>query len=535
MPNMSLKKVPMPEQEPNVRNHNFQEVSLGYTKEMAMEEAARCLNCKHKPCVGGCPVNIRIPEFIAKVAEGDFQAAYDIISDTNALPSVSGRVCPQESQCEARCVRAIKGEPVAIGRLERFVADWYRENVNAMPQKPQTNGIKVAVVGSGPASLTCASDLAKHGYEVTIFEAFHTAGGVLVYGIPEFRLPKAIVQNEVDKLTALGVDLETDMVIGKTFDIDEMFEEGYEAVFIGSGAGLPMFMGIEGETLAGVYSANEYLTRINLMKAYREGYDTPLKISGSAAIIGGGNVAMDCTRSAKRLGAESVTCVYRRRQVDMTALPEEAEGAIAEGCELATLQAPVRIESDEDENVTALWVQPQIIGKVDKSGRPRPVPANAPEQRIPCDIVVVAIGQGIETQPFEEYGVPVKRGVIEALTSSDIENFNGIFAGGDCVTGPATVIRAIAAGKVAAANIDEFLGFRHEITCDVEIPAPVLRDHAACGRVNLTERPAEERQKDFELMECGMTEEEALQESHRCLRCDHFGYGGFKGGRVKKW
>ena len=239
-----------------------------------MEEAARCLNCKHKPCVGGCPVNIRIPEFIAKVAEGDFQAAYDIISDTNALPSVSGRVCPQESQCEARCVRAIKGEPVAIGRLERFVADWYRENVNAMPQKPQTNGIKVAVVGSGPASLTCASDLAKHGYEVTIFEAFHTAGGVLVYGIPEFRLPKAIVQNEVDKLTALGVDLETDMVIGKTFDIDEMFEEGYEAVFIGSGAGLPMFMGIEGETLAGVYSANEYLTRINLMKAYREGYDT---------------------------------------------------------------------------------------------------------------------------------------------------------------------------------------------------------------------------------------------------------------------
>ena len=302
MPNMSLKKVPMPEQEPNVRNHNFQEVSLGYTKEMAMEEAARCLNCKHKPCVGGCPVNIRIPEFIAKVAEGDFQAAYDIISDTNALPSVSGRVCPQESQCEARCVRAIKGEPVAIGRLERFVADWYRENVNAMPQKPQTNGIKVAVVGSGPASLTCASDLAKHGYEVTIFEAFHTAGGVLVYGIPEFRLPKAIVQNEVDKLTALGVDLETDMVIGKTFDIDEMFEEGYEAVFIGSGAGLPMFMGIEGETLAGVYSANEYLTRINLMKAYREGYDTPLKISGSAAIIGGGNVAMDAARCAKRQG-----------------------------------------------------------------------------------------------------------------------------------------------------------------------------------------------------------------------------------------
>ena len=330
MPNMSLKKVPMPEQDPNVRNHNFQEVSLGYTAEMAMEEAGRCLNCKHKPCVGGCPVNIRIPEFIAKVAEGDFKAAYEIISDTNALPSVSGRVCPQESQCEARCVRAIKGEPVAIGRLERFVADWYRENINAMPEKPQSNGIKVAVVGSGPASLTCASDLAKLGYQVTMFEAFHTAGGVLVYGIPEFRLPKAIVQNEVDKLSALGVDLETDMVIGKTFDIDEMFEEGYEAVFIGSGAGLPMFMGIEGETLAGVYSANEYLTRINLMKAYREGYDTPLKISGSAAIIGGGNVAMDAARCAKRMGAKHVYVLYRRDEEEMPARKEEVHHAKSE-------------------------------------------------------------------------------------------------------------------------------------------------------------------------------------------------------------
>ena len=268
MPNMSLTKVPVPEQDAKVRSRNFEEVCLGYTKEQAMEEATRCLNCKNKPCVGGCPVNIHIPEFIAKVAEGDFKAAYEIISDTNALPGVSGRVCPQESQCEKYCVRGIKGEPVAIGRLERFVADWYRENINEMPQKPESNGIKVAVVGSGPASLTCASDLAKQGYQVTMFEAFHTAGGVLVYGIPEFRLPKAIVANEVEKLTAMGVDLETDMVVGKTYTIDEMFEEGYEAVFVGSGAGLPMFMGIEGETLAGVYSANEYLTRINLMKAY---------------------------------------------------------------------------------------------------------------------------------------------------------------------------------------------------------------------------------------------------------------------------
>ena len=403
MPNMSLKKVPMPEQEPNVRNHNFQEVSLGYTKEMAMEEATRCLNCKHKPCVGGCPVNIRIPEFIAKVAEGDFQAAYDIISDTNALPSVSGRVCPQESQCEARCVRAIKGEPVAIGRLERFVADWYRENVNAMPQKPQTNGIKVAVVGSGPASLTCASDLAKHGYEVTIFEAFHTAGGVLVYGIPEFRLPKAIVQNEVDKLTALGVDLETDMVIGKTFDIDEMFEEGYEAVFIGSGAGLPMFMGIEGETLAGVYSANEYLTRINLMKAYREGYDTPLKISGSAAIIGGGNVAMDAARCAKRLGAE-VHIVYRRSDAELPARAEEVHHAREEGIIFDLLTNPVSIQGDEKGHVESITCIRMELGEPDASGRRSPVPIQGSEFTMEADAVIMALGTS--PNPMSYGGTP---------------------------------------------------------------------------------------------------------------------------------
>lgn len=462
MPNMSLKKVPMPEQEPNVRNHNFQEVSLGYTKEMAMEEAARCLNCKHKPCVGGCPVNIRIPEFIAKVAEGDFQAAYDIISDTNALPSVSGRVCPQESQCEARCVRAIKGEPVAIGRLERFVADWYRENVNAMPQKPQTNGIKVAVVGSGPASLTCASDLAKHGYEVTIFEAFHTAGGVLVYGIPEFRLPKAIVQNEVDKLTALGVDLETDMVIGKTFDIDEMFEEGYEAVFIGSGAGLPMFMGIEGETLAGVYSANEYLTRINLMKAYREGYDTPLKISGSAAIIGGGNVAMDAARCAKRLGAE-VYVVYRRGMEELPARREEVEHAEEEGIIFKTLCNPVEVLADENDDVKGIRCIRMELGEPDASGRRRPIEVPGSEFDVDVDCVIMALGTSPNplirsTTPGLETN---RKGCLQVDEETMATSRPGVYAGGDAVTGAATVILAMGAGKKAAESMHQYLQEKH--------------------------------------------------------------------------
>ena len=463
MPNMSLKKVPMPEQEPNVRNHNFQEVSLGYTKEMAMEEAARCLNCKHKPCVGGCPVNIRIPEFIAKVAEGDFQAAYDIISDTNALPSVSGRVCPQESQCEARCVRAIKGEPVAIGRLERFVADWYRENVNAMPQKPQTNGIKVAVVGSGPASLTCASDLAKHGYEVTIFEAFHTAGGVLVYGIPEFRLPKAIVQNEVDKLTALGVDLETDMVIGKTFDIDEMFEEGYEAVFIGSGAGLPMFMGIEGETLAGVYSANEYLTRINLMKAYREGYDTPLKISGSAAIIGGGNVAMDAARCAKRMGAEHVYVLYRRDEEEMPARKEEVHHAKEEGIEFMLLTNPVKVLDDGTGRVGGLECVKMRLTAPDESGRRAPKVVEGSNFTLEVDTVVMSLGTSPNplirsTTPGLETN---RKGCLQMDEETMATSRPGVYAGGDAVTGAATVILAMGAGKKAAESMHQYLQEKH--------------------------------------------------------------------------
>ena len=405
-----------------------------------------------------CPVNIRIPEFIAKVAEGDFQAAYDIISDTNALPSVSGRVCPQESQCEARCVRAIKGEPVAIGRLERFVADWYRENVNAMPQKPQTNGIKVAVVGSGPASLTCASDLAKHGYEVTIFEAFHTAGGVLMYGIPEFRLPKAIVQNEVDKLTALGVDLETDMVIGKTFDIDEMFEEGYEAVFIGSGAGLPMFMGIEGETLAGVYSANEYLTRINLMKAYREGYDTPLKISGSAAIIGGGNVAMDAARCAKRMGAEHVYVLYRRDEEEMPARKEEVHHAKEEGIIFDLLTNPISIEGDEKGHVQSMTCIRMELGEPDASGRRRPVPMEGSEFKMEADAVIMALGTSpnpMSTKGTE--GLEKTRKGCVAADENGQTSLPGVFAGGDAATGAATVILAMGAGKHAAKSIDAYI------------------------------------------------------------------------------
>ena len=463
MPNMSLKKVPMPEQEPNVRNHNFQEVSLGYTKEMAMEEAARCLNCKHKPCVGGCPVNIRIPEFIAKVAEGDFQAAYDIISDTNALPSVSGRVCPQESQCEARCVRAIKGEPVAIGRLERFVADWYRENVNAMPQKPQTNGIKVAVVGSGPASLTCASDLAKHGYEVTIFEAFHTAGGVLVYGIPEFRLPKAIVANEVKKLTAMGVDLETDMVVGKTYTIDEMFEEGYEAVFVGSGAGLPMFMGIPGETLAGVYSANEYLTRINLMKAYLNTYDTPIKKIKKAAIVGGGNVAMDAARCAMRMGAEHVYVVYRRGEEEMPARREEIHHAKEEGIEFLFLNNPVKILGDDKGCVRAMECIKMELGEPDASGRRRPIEVPGSEFELEVDAVIMSLGTS--PNPLIRSTTPGldtnKKGCLVADEETMATTREGVYAGGDAVTGAATVILAMGAGKKAAEAMDKYLKEKH--------------------------------------------------------------------------
>ena len=455
MANMVMTKTPMPEQEPNVRNKNFKEVTLGYTKEMAVEEAKRCLNCKKPQCVQGCPVNVRIPEFIAKVAEGDFAAAYEIITSTNALPALSGRVCPQETQCESKCVRGVKGEPVAIGRLERFVADWYRENVNAMPEKAAPNGKKVAVVGSGPSGLTCASELAKKGYAVSIFEALHTAGGVLVYGIPEFRLPKAIVANEVEKLKAQGVEVMTNMVIGKVLSIDELFEMGYQAVFVGSGAGLPMFMHIPGEALKGVCSANEYLTRINLMKAYNEESDTPILRSKAAAIVGGGNVAMDAARCAKRMGAEKVYVVYRRGEAEMPARLEEQHHAKEEGIIFMTLTNPVEILGDEDGRACGMKCIKMELGEPDASGRRRPIPVEGSEFVLDVDTVIMSLGTspnplirsttpGLETNK--------KGGII--VDENEMSTRENVFAGGDAVTGAATVILAMGAGKKAAAAID---------------------------------------------------------------------------------
>ena len=458
MANMSLKKVPMPEQDPQVRARNFQEVTLGYTEEMAVEEAGRCLNCKNPKCVEGCPVNVRIPEFIAKVRERDFKAAYEIITSTNALPALSGRVCPQETQCESKCVRGVKGEPVAIGRLERFVADWYRENVNAMPEKAASNGIKVAVVGSGPAGLTCASDLAKKGYQVSVFEALHTAGGVLVYGIPEFRLPKAIVANEVTKLQAQGVEVMTNMVIGRVLTIDELFEMGYKAIFVGSGAGLPMFMHIPGESYKGVMSANEYLTRTNLMKAYNTDSDTPVIQSKAVAVVGGGNVAMDAARCAMRLGAEHVYVVYRRGEAEMPARLEEQHHAKEEGIEFKTLTNPVEIVADETGRVCGMKCVKMELGEPDASGRRRPI--EVPDSEFMLDVDTVIMSLGTSPNPLIRSTTPGletnRKGCLivneDAMTTRD-----GVFAGGDAVTGAATVILAMGAGKKGAEAIDKFL------------------------------------------------------------------------------
>nr|MDD6335722.1 NADPH-dependent glutamate synthase [bacterium] len=460
MPNMSLTKVPVPEQEPQVRNHNFKEVCLGYTAEQAMEEAGRCLHCKNQPCVAGCPVNIHIPDFIAKVAEGDFKAAYEIISDTNALPSVSGRVCPQESQCEARCVRGIKGEPVAIGRLERFVADWHMAQKQAPAQKPEPNGHKVAVIGSGPSGLTCAGELAKKGYSVTVFEALHVAGGVLVYGIPEFRLPKTIVQKEIEGLKELGVDVECNMVIGKTLSIDELFERGYEAVYIGSGAGLPRFMGIPGENLKGVYSANEFLTRVNLMKAYRSDSATPIQHARKVAVVGGGNVAMDAARCARRLGAEEVSIVYRRSAAELPARAEEVEHAHEEGIAFHFLTNPTAVLEGEQGWARGLKCVRMELGEPDASGRRRPVEVEGSEFELEADCIIIAIGtspnplikdttQGLETQRW---------GGIIADEDTGHTSREHVYAGGDAVTGAATVILAMGAGKAAAKAIDQELG-----------------------------------------------------------------------------
>ena len=455
MPNMSLKKNPMPHQEADVRNKNFDEVALGYTPEQAMDEAERCLNCKNKPCVGGCPVMVHIPEFIAKVKEGAFEEAYQIISESSSLPAVCGRVCPQESQCEKYCIRGIKGEPVAIGRLERFVADYHNANCKEKPVKPQSNGIKVAVVGSGPSGLTCAGDLAKKGYEVTVFEAFHLAGGVLVYGIPEFRLPKSIVQKEIDTLKDLGVKIETNMVIGKVVSIDEIIAEyGFKAVFVGSGAGLPKFMNIPGENLNGVYSANEFLTRINLMKAYKENASTPIKRGTKVVVVGGGNVAMDAARCAKRLGGD-VHIVYRRTLDELPARKEEVEHAMEEGIIFDLLTNPIKINGDENGWVSSCTCIKMELGEPDASGRARPVEIQGSDFDIQADVVIMALGTSpnpLIKATTEGLEVNKHGGIV--TDENGATSVQAVYAGGDAVTGAATVILAMGAGKTAAKAID---------------------------------------------------------------------------------
>lgn len=464
---VSQKKHEMPTQSPEIRAKNFKEVALGYSEETAVAESQRCLNCKNRPCVSGCPVNVHIPDFISKIKEGDFEGAYREISLSSTLPAVCGRVCPQETQCESKCTLGIKFEPVGIGRLERFVADWHNENQTAAPDAPQSNGHRVAIVGSGPSGLTCAGDLAKKGYKVTVFEALHTAGGVLVYGIPEFRLPKSIVAKEVDTLKALGVDIETNVVIGKTLTVDELFDMGYEAVFIGSGAGLPNFMGIPGESLKGVYSANEFLTRSNLMKAYKDDPVTPIMKGGKVAIIGGGNVAMDAARTALRLGADKVYVVYRRSMEELPARKEEVEHAMEEGIDFRLLNNPVEIlgynnpDNPRDEKngfVTGMKCIKMELGEPDARGRRRPIPIEGSEFILDVDTVVVSIGtspnpliksttKGLEVN--ERGGIIINE---DGLTTRDC-----VYAGGDAVTGAATVISAMGAGKHAAKAIDEYL------------------------------------------------------------------------------
>ena len=458
MPNMSLKKNEMPVQDPMVRNHNFQEGALGYTEEQALDEAARCLNCKNKPCVGKCPVAIDIPAFIAKICEKDYEGAYEIITRQSSLPAICGRVCPQETQCESKCVRGIKGEPVAIGRLERFVADYHNAHAKTPTEKPVSNGHKVAVVGSGPSGLTCAGDLVKMGYDVTIFEALHLAGGVLVYGIPEFRLPKTIVQKEIDTLKALGVKIETNMVIGRVLSVDELFDMGFEAVYLGSGAGLPRFMNLPGENLKGVYSANEFLTRVNLMKAYKENSETPIQHAHSVAVVGGGNVAMDAARCAKRLGAEKVAIVYRRSLDEMPARKEEVEHAMEEGIEFHVLTNPTEILGDEHKFVRGMTCVKMELGEQDESGRRSPIVIEGSEFTMDVDCVIMSIG----TSPNPllrntTKGLEVNRRGCIVTDDEGLTSRTGVYAGGDAVTGAATVILAMGAGKQAAKAMDEYI------------------------------------------------------------------------------
>ncbi len=459
MADMSLTKNPMPEQDPLVRAGNFDEVALGYTKELAVAEAKRCLNCPNSLCRTGCPVSVRIPEFIAKVVEEDFDAAYDILTSTNSLPAVCGRVCPQEKQCESKCVRGKKGESVAIGRLERFVADYHNAKKEKAPvEVPASNGHKVAVIGSGPSGLTCAGDLRKMGYDVTIFEAFHKSGGVLVYGIPQFRLPKEIVQVEIDNLVAMGVKIVNNAVIGKSETVDELFEDGFEAVYIGSGAGLPQFLHIPGENLLGVYSANEILTRTNLMKAYRDDYDTPLKRFHNVAVVGGGNVAMDAARVAKRLGDGHVYITYRRSMDELPARKEEVEHAVAEGIEFQLLNNPVSVVGDENGRVTGIELIRQELGEPDEKGRRSPVPVEGSNWVLPCDAVIIAIGTS--PNPLIRSTTPnlniTRKGAIETDENGKTSR-EGIFCGGDAATGAATVILAMGAGKTGAKSIDEYI------------------------------------------------------------------------------
>ena len=466
--NMTPTKNPMPTQDAAIRAKNFFEVATGYTEEQAIDEAMRCLGCKNMPCVGGCPVNIRIPEFIAKIKECDFEGAYKIISESSSLPAVCGRVCPQEVQCESKCVRGIKGEPVGIGRLERFVADWHNRTSTTAADMPEKCGHKVAIVGSGPSGLACAGDLARLGYDVTVFEALHTAGGVLVYGIPEFRLPKSIVKREVDNLKALGVQIMTNVIIGKTLTVDELFDDGYEAVFIGSGAGLPNFMGIPGESYKGVYSANEFLTRANLMKAYLDSSDTPIMKGGRVAVVGGGNVAMDAARTALRLGAEKVYIVYRRSMEELPSRREEVEHAVEEGIELMLLTNPTEIygyENPEDKRdpkngfVTGMRCVKMELGEPDDRGRRRPVVI--PDSDFTLDVDAVIMSIGTSPNPLIKdttNGLSVNsRGGIIVDTGTGQTSKTGVFAGGDAVTGAATVISAMGAGKTAAKAIDEYI------------------------------------------------------------------------------
>ena len=459
MADMSLKKYPMPEQNPQVRAGNFEEVALGYTAELAAAEANRCLNCRNPLCMTGCPVSVRIPEFIAKIAEGNLDEAYEILTSTNSLPAVCGRVCPQEKQCESKCVRGKKGESVAIGRLERYVADVHNSKEDKPPVEiPPSNGHRVAIVGSGPSGLTCAGDLRKMGYDVTIFEAFHKSGGVLVYGIPQFRLPKEIVQVEIDNLTAMGVKIVNNAVIGKSETVDELFEDGYEAVYIASGAGLPQFLHIPGENLLGVYSANEILTRTNLMKAYRDDYDTPLKHFHNVAVIGGGNVAMDAARVAKRLGDGHIYITYRRGMDELPARKEEVEHAVEEGIEFQLLNNPVQVIGDENGRVTGIELIRQELGEPDEKGRRSPVPVEGSNWILPCDAVIIAIGTS--PNPLIRSTTSnlntTRKGAIETDENGKTSR-EGIFCGGDAATGAATVILAMGAGKTGAKSIDEYI------------------------------------------------------------------------------